>query len=80
MLRGHLVGGGKVINPDSRDRVCTSVHPAWRDTFIHPIATGVGGPSAAGLKVLAPDSGSYSNKLRDLSCHRDNIFTLLLSY
>lgn len=63
MLRGHLVGGGKVTNPETRDRVGTSVLPAWRDTFVHLIATGVGGPSAAGLKLLAPDSGCYSNEV-----------------
>jgi hypothetical protein len=65
MLRGHLVGGGQVINADRRDRTDNSVLPAWRDTYVHLIATGVGGggPSAAGLKVLAPDSGCYANEV-----------------
>jgi hypothetical protein len=74
MLRGHLVGGGKVVDPESRSQVGNSVHPAWRDTFIHLIATGVGGPSAAGLKLLAPDSGCYSNEV----CPSHYIYIFLL--
>jgi hypothetical protein len=59
MLRGHLVGGDKVLEMGND----TSVHPSWRKTYIHLIATGNGGPNAMPLKKLAPDMGCYSNEV-----------------
>jgi hypothetical protein len=58
-LRGHLVGGGKVAVPSDD----TSVHPAWRKSLVHLIATGSGRPNVTALKRLASDTGCYSNEV-----------------
>ncbi|KAL1955726.1 hypothetical protein VTO42DRAFT_8124 [Malbranchea cinnamomea] len=57
-LRGHLVGGGKVFDPDDD----TSVLPAWRQAYVHLIGTGVGIPKVDSLRTLAPDTGAYVNE------------------
>lgn len=59
-LRGHLVGGGKVFNPDDD----TSVNPAWRQAYVHLIGTGLGEFTVDSLRTLAPDSGAYVNEVR----------------
>jgi hypothetical protein len=75
MLRGHLVGGGEVINsgrgpgrPDRPDRPArsSSVNPAWRRAYVHLIATGHTNPDATTLKLLAPDSGCYAYEVGPL--------------
>jgi hypothetical protein len=60
MLRGHLVGGGKVIDPAAD--TYTTVNPAWRRAFVHLIATGGASPNATAIKMIDPESGSYSNE------------------
>jgi hypothetical protein len=62
MLRGHLTAGGAVLKARG-----ASVHPAWRKTLVHLIATGSGSfPNATSLKRLAPDMGCYANEVRVL--------------
>jgi hypothetical protein len=68
MLRGHLIGGGKVLET----RNDTSVNPSWRKTYIHLIATGNGAPNATPLKKLAPDMGCYSNEV-SLITHLESV-------
>lgn len=65
-LRGHLVGGGKVLDPDDD----TAVLPAWRKAFVHLIGTGEGlvgngeGQfNVASLRALAPEMGAYVNEV-----------------
>ena len=58
-LRGHLIGGGKVLDPDDE----TSVLPAWRKAYVHLIGTGVGIPNVDALRTLAPDMGAYANEV-----------------
>lgn len=58
-LRGHLVGGGKVLDPDDD----TSVNPAWRQAYVHLIGTGLGEFTTDSLRTLAPDSGAYVNEV-----------------
>jgi hypothetical protein len=60
MLRGHLVGGGKVLDPAAD--TYTTVNPVWRRTFVHLIATGGAAPNATAIKAIDPQSGSYSNE------------------
>jgi hypothetical protein len=60
MLRGHLVGGGKV-NDAEADKY-TTVNPAWRRALVHLIATGGTSPNATAIKLIDPKSGSYSNE------------------
>ncbi|QDS72645.1 hypothetical protein FKW77_002478 [Venturia effusa] len=57
-LRGNVVGGNKV----SMTGNATAVTPAWRKAYVHLIATGQGAPDASALRVLAKDSGAYSNE------------------
>ncbi|KAI5856026.1 hypothetical protein BZA05DRAFT_434459 [Tricharina praecox] len=57
-LRGHLVGGGKVMT-STED---TSVLPAWRKAYVHLIGTGVGLVKTDSLRTLAPDMGAYVNE------------------
>jgi hypothetical protein len=59
MLRGHLVAGGKVLD----ERPETSVHPSWREAYIHLIGTGRKHPDVKSLKKLAPDMGAYANEV-----------------
>lgn len=58
-LRGNVVGGNKVFTTGN----ATSVTPAWRKAYVHLISTGQGVPDASSLKVLAKDSGAYSNEV-----------------
>ena len=65
-LRGHLVGGGKVLDPDDD----TSVLPAWRQAYVHLIGTGEalvgngeGQFNVDSLRALAPDMGAYVNEV-----------------
>jgi hypothetical protein len=60
MLRLHLVAGPKMWAMGND----TSVHPAWRKTYVHAVATGHGTPNAQALRDLAPNSGAYSNEVR----------------
>jgi hypothetical protein len=60
MLRGHLVAGGKVADPEA-DRY-TTVNPAWRHALVHIIGTGSGVPNITAIKRLNPSSGSYANE------------------
>ena len=60
MLRIHLVSGPKVWAQGND----TSVHPAWRKSYLHSIATGAGTPNAQSFRDLAPDSGAYVNEVR----------------
>jgi hypothetical protein len=60
MLRGHLVGGGKVNDPAAD--TYTTVNPAWRRAFVHLIATGGTTPNATAIKQIDPASGSYLNE------------------
>lgn len=60
MLRGHLVGGGKVLDPAAL--TYTTVNPAWRRAFVHLIATGGAAPNATAIKLIDPQSGSYANE------------------
>lgn len=71
-LRGHLVGGGKVAEP----REDTSVHPAWRKSLVHLIATGSGLPNATSLKKLASDTGCYANEVGRFSPRKNGWLTL----
>jgi hypothetical protein len=59
MLRGHLIAGDTVMELGKG----TSVHPAWRRSYVHLIATGNGAPNATALKILAPDMGCYANEV-----------------
>jgi hypothetical protein len=71
-LRGHLVGGGKVLER----REDTSVHPAWRNSLVHLIATGSGGfPNATALKRLAPETGCYANEVNSYWFEGNHILT-----
>jgi hypothetical protein len=58
-LRGNVVGGNKVFTTGN----ATAVTPAWRKAYVHLIATGQGIPDASSLRLLAPDSGAYSNEV-----------------
>lgn len=58
-LRGNVVGGNKVFTTGN----ATAVTPAWRKAYVHLIATGQGTPDASSLRVLAKDSGAYSNEV-----------------
>jgi hypothetical protein len=69
MLRGHLTTGGAV----SKMGKDTSVNPAWRNSWIHLIATGIGYPNATSLKNLAPELGSYSNEVRNTRSMKKHI-------
>jgi hypothetical protein len=61
-LRIHLLTGGNVHKLGLND---TSVNPAFRKTYLHVVATGVGGPAnVQSLRDLAPDMGSYPNEVR----------------
>ncbi|PGG95888.1 hypothetical protein AJ79_09825 [Helicocarpus griseus UAMH5409] len=57
-LRGHLIGGGAVLS-STED---TAVLPAWRQTYVHLIGTGVGDFKVDSLRKLAPDTGAYVNE------------------
>jgi hypothetical protein len=59
-IRVHLVAGPKVWAQGKDD---TSIHPAWRKTYAHSIATGAGTPNAQALRDLAPDMGAYVNEV-----------------
>jgi hypothetical protein len=61
MLRGHLVSGGKVHDPNMART--TNVNPAWRSALTHLIATGGGGiPNMTSIKQLEPGAGNYGNE------------------
>ncbi|TID27798.1 Low-affinity potassium transport protein [Venturia nashicola] len=57
-LRGNVVGGNKIFVTGN----ATAVTPAWRKAYVHLIATGQGTPDVSSLRVLAKDSGAYSNE------------------
>jgi hypothetical protein len=58
-IRVHLTAGGKV-HEGGND---TSVHPAWRRTIVHNVATGGYTPVADSFRELAPDTGAYANEV-----------------
>jgi hypothetical protein len=55
VLRGYLTAGGEVM----KRRPATSVHPAWRRSYVHLVGTNV-----TSLKILALDTGAYLNEVR----------------
>ncbi|KAK3077145.1 hypothetical protein LTS18_011099 [Coniosporium uncinatum] len=58
-LQGHLVAGGKVMDPDDD----TSVLPAWRKAYVHVIGIKtLGMRGVDSLRRLAPGSGAYANE------------------
>jgi hypothetical protein len=60
VIQGHLVGGGKVHNPDDD----TGVLPAWRKAYSHVIGYNIPGQANVdSLRKLAPDSGAYANEV-----------------
>jgi hypothetical protein len=58
--RGQFIGGSKVWALGVNDT--TSILPAWRRTYAHIVQTGVGKPSSAPFRKLAPDMGAYANE------------------
>jgi hypothetical protein len=66
-LRIHFLAGGKVNQLSSKNN--TSVHPVWRTTLLHIIATGYGGPAnVQSLRDLAPETGAYMNEVSITIC------------
>jgi len=58
-LQGHLVAGGKVVDPDDG----TSVLPARRTAYVHIISIKtLGLRRVDSLRRLAPGSGAYANE------------------
>jgi hypothetical protein len=61
-LRIHFLAGGKVNQLTSKNN--TSVHPIWKTTLLHVVATGYGGSAnVQSLRDLAPETGAYMNEV-----------------
>jgi hypothetical protein len=58
-IRLHLVAGPPLWNQKTN----TSVHPEWRRTYVHSIATSGGTPNAQAFRDFAPQTAAYSNEV-----------------
>jgi hypothetical protein len=58
-MRGHLVGGNKVISGGAD----TSVTPTWRRAYVHLMTTGNDKKYLDALRELSPNVGAYINEV-----------------